>query len=370
MTKAVFISDPSFWQAGHGLFHPLKPERLKRTHDLLHAYHAFDAENSRLISPRMATDEELLSFHTPAYVDAVKRLSRGEVTVNPWRYNLGPGDNPVFPRMYETEALKVGGALIAAELVVSGQADVAFNYAGGLHHAAPDHAFGFCVFNDPAIAIHWLLRQGLRAAYIDIDVHHGDRVQNAFYDSDQVLTISLHESGRYLFPGTGFTYETGTGKGKGYAVNVPLPPDTDDESYVWAFQRVVIPLVKRFAPDVVVSQLGTDTHFKDPLAHLLLSSAGYVAVVKTIKELAPRWIALGGGGYDVTVVPRLWTLAYGVMSGQEFPDELPVAYAKAYEGGTLCDHQVPVLPESERYAVRRRVESVVAELEKMFQIAS
>ncbi len=368
MRKAAFVHSPGYWQAGHGPNHPMKPERLQRTYALLSAYDAFAAENSRLVPARMATEEELGLFHTREYVDAVRRLSAGDARVPAWRYGFGAGDNPVFPGMYETEGLKTGGSLVAAELVVSGQVDVAFNYAGGMHHAGPARASGFCVFNDPAVVISWLAQRGLRVVYIDIDAHHGDGVQDAFYDSDQVMTISLHESGRYLFPGSGFVRERGEGKGEGFCVNVPLPPYTFDEPYVWAFREVVVPLMRRFAPDVVVSQLGADVHRSDPLTHLMLSSAGYVAVVEMIAALAPRWIALGGGGYAIAAVPRLWTLAYGVMSEQVFPDELPAAYAATYESGTLRDQIPPSLDEQEERVVRRQVESVVLELKEIFQL--
>jgi acetoin utilization protein AcuC len=243
LSKAALIVSPDLWKAGHGPTHPLKPIRLKRTFDLLNAYHAFDQANSRTVAPRMASDEELAWFHTPEYVAAVKRLSRGDLTVPAGRFRLGAGDNPIFAGMYESEALKVGGGLVAVELISNGEADCVFNYAGGLHHAASDHASGFCVFNDPVITIQGLLRHGWRVAYIDIDAHHGDGVQNAFYDSDQVLTVSMHESGMYLFPGTGFTAERGKGKGFGLALNVPLPPYTWDEPYVSAFRAVVAPVV-------------------------------------------------------------------------------------------------------------------------------
>lgn len=371
--------------AGHGPSHPLKPERLKRTWDLLHAYRAFELEGSQIVTPRLASDEELALFHTPEYIDAVKRLSRGDASVHAWRYHFGPGDNPVFPHMYETEALKTGAGLVAAELVLSGQADVAFSFGGGMHHAGPGFAHGFCVFNDPAVTIAWLVQRRQRIVYIDIDAHHGDGVQDAFYDTDQVMTISLHESGRFLFPGRGFVSETGKGKGEGYAVNIPFPPYTTDEPYVWAFREVVPPLVRRFAPDIIVSQLGADTHFRDPLTHLMLSTAGFVAVVTEIASLgcgasagcgvsaSPRWIAMGGGGYDVTVVPRLWTLAYGIMSGQEFPDPLPAAYVQAYEGGTLRDHpqdvaEITAPPSFGPQVIWRHVERTVGELKRIFGI--
>jgi acetoin utilization protein AcuC len=208
----------------------------------------------------------------------------------------------------------------------------------------------------------------LRVAYIDIDAHHGDGVQNAFYGSNQVLTVSLHESGRYLFPGTGFTSERGAGAGANLALNVPLPPYTWDEPYLWAFEEVVAPVVRRFAPDVLVGQLGADSHARDPLAHLLLSTAGYVRLAQMMRSLAPRWIALGGGGYDVTVAPRVWALAWGVISDQELADELPAAYAQAYEPGTLRDHDIPLPEEAERVAIRGEIEQTVTELRRVFQI--
>jgi acetoin utilization protein AcuC len=348
MATAAFVCSDELWEHGHGPAHPLKPERLKRTCELLAAYGGFDAPNSQLVPPRPATIEELCTFHTEEYISVVERLSRGERDVNPARYNFGPGDNPIFPGMYESERMKVGAGLVAAELVVSGEADVAFSFSGGFHHARPAYASGFCVFNDVAIAILWLLEQGLRVAYVDIDAHHGDGVQAAFYDTDRVLTISLHESGHYLFPGSGFVSELGQGAGEGYSVNLPLGPYTPDEVYLWAFRQVVPPLVRQFTPDILVSQLGVDTHYRDPLTHLMLTTRGYVEVVREIAALAPRWLAFGGGGYDVDVVPRAWTLAYGVMSGQTFADELPQEYTARYGGARLHDTGGPALSERDR----------------------
>ena len=246
--------------------------------------------------------------------------------------------------MYETEGLKVGAALVGAELVAEGRAQAAFSFAGGMHHARPALASGFCVFNDVAVAIHRLVRQGLRVAYVDIDVHHGDGVQAAFYDTDQVLTISLHQAGILFYPGTGFPEELGTGAGYGYSINLPFLIYTGEELYLWAFRQVVPPLVRQFAPDVLVTQLGVDTHYRDLLGSLLLTTHGYVALVEELRTLAGgigRWLAFGGGGYAVDVVPRAWTLAYGLMSGQTFPDELPPAYSERYGPGRLHDAEGP-----------------------------
>lgn len=362
--RVIFLSSEAVWQRGHGPGHPLKPERLRRTHELLEAYGTLDAENVQVVAPRPATVAELTLFHTPEYVEIVHGLSAGDGTLPARRYGFGPGDNPIFPGMFESERLKVGSAVQAADLLLSGACDVAFSYSGGLHHGGPDFASGFCVFNDAAVAIQHLVDKGLRVAYVDIDVHHGDGVQDAFYDTDQVLTISLHQDGHTLFPGTGFVNETGAGAGVGYSVNVPLPPYTDDESYLWAFQQLVPPLLGRFNADFVVTQLGVDTHAKDPLANLLLSTAGHTALFEALDKLAPRWLALGGGGYDITVVPRSWSLAFGVMAGLDLPDPLPAGYAHHYGGIFLRDQERYSLEGSLRGQIRRAVEGIVRAVQK------
>lgn len=370
MQRLVFLSAPELWARGHGPEHPLKPERLKRTHDLLAAYGAFDHPEVRLLAPRPASEAELTLFHTPEYVAAVRALSQGDFSVPASRYNFGPGDNPVFEGMYDSERLKVGSALLAAELLLAGECRVAFSYAGGLHHAGPDFASGFCVFNDAAVAIHWLLRQGRRVAYVDIDVHHGDGVQAAFYDTDRVLTISLHQDPRTLFPGTGFVEEIGEGAGRGFSVNLPLPPFTDDGLYLWAFEQVVPPLVQRFAPDVLVTQLGVDTHYLDPLASLALTTHGQERLFRALADLAGEpWLALGGGGYNLEVVPRAWTLAFGAMAGLTFPEELPADYRARYGGRHLHDLAVPDIPESLQARNRQTVEATVARLKALFDLA-
>ena len=368
MRRAIFLSAPLAWEHGHGPSHPLKPERLRRTVELLNEYGAFNAPNVRVVEPRSSTDDELALFHTLEYIKVVRGLSAGNTRLPAWRYGFGPGDNPVFGRMYETESVKAGSSLVGAAMLVNGECDVAFSFVGGLHHARPEMASGFCVFNDAAIAIHWLLQKGLRVAYVDIDVHHGDGVQAAFYDTDRVLTISLHQDGQTLFPGTGFVDEIGTGAGKGYSVNVPLPPYTDDETYLWAFQQTVPPLLERFKADIVVTQLGVDTHHNDPLAQLALTTVGQTALFEALDRLAPRWLALGGGGYDIGVVPRAWTVAFGIMSGQSFPDELPEQYRARCGGQWLQDRERPQLDESTRHRVQQQVKAVVAEVKQCHNI--
>jgi acetoin utilization protein AcuC len=366
--QAILLSTPQVWRRGHGPEHPLKPERLKRTYELLQAYGAFDGQDVRVVEPRPATEEELALFHTPEYVALVRSLSEGEERPNAWRYGFGPGDNPIFEGMFDSERLKVGSALVGAEMLAAGQCDVAFSYSGGLHHAGRERASGFCVFNDAAVAISWLIQQGLRVAYVDVDVHHGDGVQEAFYDTDQVLTISLHQDGRTLFPGTGFVEEVGQGAGEGFSINLPLPPGTDDDLYFWAFEEVVPPLVRRFEPDLLVSQLGVDTHYRDPLAQLALTTHGQEAVFEALSHLAPVWLALGGGGYALEVVPRAWTLAFGVMTGQPFPDSLPASFRAAYGESQLHDPADLTLRAGSYPRIRSMVEAVVERVQQRHKI--
>ncbi|MBI2917731.1 MAG: acetoin utilization protein AcuC [Chloroflexi bacterium] len=361
MRRAAYIYDESLSRHVLREDHVMRPSRLRYTYELLEACGAFSLPNSRLVSPRLANDEDVLTFHSPDYVAAVRSFSNGKRLVDPARYNFSDwGDNPIFPGMYEASLLSVGASLVAAELVAQGEVDVAFNTGGGLHHAAPAAASGFCVFNDPAIAIKHLMSRGLKVAYLDIDAHHGDGVQLAFYDTDAVLTISLHESGHYLFPGTGGVSEIGQSKGRGYSVNIPLAPNTDDETYLWAFREVVPPLIGRFRPDVLVSQLGVDTHFSDPITHMKLTTGGYIQVVEDISRLCPHWVALGGGGYDVSAVARCWTLAYGVMAEHDWPDEIPQSYQEQYGLKSLRDGNGPELSAATKAQARKFAEETVA----------
>ena len=321
----------------------MRPVRLRYTYELANAYGLFQPDHSTLATPRPATVHEVSSFHTHEYIDAVERVGQGDFAVNLMDFNLGPGDNPAYEGMYDAAMLSTGGSMRCVELLLDEGYDAAFNISGGLHHAMPGYAYGFCVFNDPVLAIKEMLRRGLRVAYVDIDCHHGDGVQFAFYDTDRVLTISMHETGQFLFPGTGYVQETGTGLGRGYSVNVPLYPYTSDETYYWAFQQVVLPLLEAFRPDVLVTQLGIDSHYLDPITHLALTTQGFGRVVTEFSGRAPKWLALGGGGYDLQAVARSWTLAYGVMSEHDLNDEIPESYRQQYgveslpDGGILPD---------------------------------
>jgi acetoin utilization protein AcuC len=311
--------------------------------------------------------------HTEDYLDAVKGAGEGE-DGDWWRYGFGPGDNPIFPRMHEASARVAGASLVAAEAVSTGRAQHAFNPAGGLHHAMPSRASGFCVYDDPAIAIEWLLRNGAECiAYVDVDVHHGDGPQAIFYRDPRVLTVSIHQSGRTLFPGTGFVEEGGAGDAEGTKVNVPLPPYTGDEEWLWAFGQVVPPLVAAWKPDYLVTQLGCDTHYTDPLAQLGLTTNAYREVAGILHRLAHeaaggRWVATGGGGYQwARVVPRAWTIYFSEMADSPVPDHLPEAWIERaeHESGyevpsTLSEHAPAGRPNP------GAIGSVVAEVKRRF----
>jgi acetoin utilization protein AcuC len=323
-----------------GPTHPMAPIRMELTMELARAFGLFHHGEVTLAAPAAATDAELELVHDPAYVAMVRlaghQASKGGRGLGglPARallmYGLGTDDDPVFPGMHEAAALVAGATLAAARAVWTSAAQHGASIAGGLHHAMAGYASGFCVYNDPAIAIAWLLSQGAeRIAYVDVDVHHGDGVQAAFWNDPRVLTISLHEDPATLFPGTGRPSETGGPDAEGSAVNVALPAGTGDVGWLRAFHAVVPPLLREFAPQILVSQHGCDTHWSDPLANLELSvdaqRRAHAALHALAHEVAGgRWLLTGGGGYQhVQVVPRSWTHLLGEAAGSPIDPAAP-----------------------------------------------
>jgi acetoin utilization protein AcuC len=325
--KTALIHSEEWARFDYGSEHPLRMERLGLTWRLMEACGLTALPGAVVKAPAPAEERALLAFHTPEYLEVLKAANSGVAPAAViCRFGLGPGDNPVFPGLWEAACLAAGGSLLAARLVASGEVVRAFHFAGGLHHAMPDRASGFCYVNDAVLAILHLRARGLRVAYVDIDAHHGDGVQAAFYGDRDVLTISTHERGDRLFPGTGFVEELGEGAGRGYSVNLPLDVLTDSSVYLPAFDAVVPPLLGAFRPDVVVAQLGIDSHRTDPLTHLALDVQGFAQAVARIVELAPRVVALGGGGYDLENVARAWTAAWAVMNDVEPCAEIPAPF--------------------------------------------
>ena len=325
----TLVWDEALTKYDFGPGHPLAPVRVELTIALARQFGVLGRPEVRLLVPASAQMAELELAHDADYIDAVRQAGldgRGN-----GRYGLGTSDNPVFAGMHEASALVAGATLAAARAIWRGETGHAANIAGGLHHAMRRSASGFCVYNDPAIAIKWMLAEGAeRIAYVDLDVHHGDGVQAAFYDDPRVMTISLHEHPATLFPGTGLASEIGSGDGRGYAVNLPLPAGTGDAGWLRAFDAVVPPLLRAFAPEVIVSQHGCDSHRLDPLANLELSVDAQRRAQLMMHDLAHeitggKWLLTGGGGYElVQVVPRSWTHLLAVASGEPIDPCLPV----------------------------------------------
>lgn len=318
--------------------HPFNQKRIVLTLDLLRSIDAIC--ESDIIIPRKATDEEILLVHDPKYVDIVKRASEGIVNDEMGRiYGIGTDDTPIFPNMHEASAYLVGGTLTAVEQVMEGHSRHALNLGGGLHHGFQGRASGFCIYNDSSIAIKALQKNyGARVLYIDTDAHHGDGVQWTFYDDPTVCTVSIHETGRYLFPGTGNVTERGEGDGYGTSFNFPLDAFTEDESFLTVYETAMEEIVHHFQPDVILSQNGVDAHYLDPLTHLYGTMEIYRVIPRIARKLANtycegRWIAIGGGGYDIwRVVPRAWSLLWLEMQAHPLPiGNLPKAWLRKWQ---------------------------------------
>ena len=343
MTTAAVVWTPEFLSYKLSPDHPLDPIRLDLTMRL--ATQLGVLEGVEPVVPTQAPDEEVRRVHVPSYLAAVKSAPEDPFGVG---HGLGTEDNPIFMGMHEASALVCGGSLLAAREIAEGRADRAVNIAGGLHHAMADHASGFCVYNDCAVAISWLLDHGFeRIAYVDVDVHHGDGVQAAFYRDPRVLTISLHQHPMTLWPGTGWSREYGEGDGVGYAVNVPLPPGTGDPGWLRAFHAVVPSLLTAFRPQILVTQCGVDTHAEDPLAHLGLSVDGHREIYRRLRELAQhtaggKWLAVGGGGYGLfRVVPRSWTHLVATVLDRDVDPGRPLPAGWIAHTAGLTGQQLP-----------------------------
>jgi acetoin utilization protein AcuC len=341
--RAAVVWTPEFLTYRLSPDHPLNPVRLDLTMRLARELGVLEGVD--LLEPEPAPPAEVERVHLASYLDAVRAAP--EAGDDP-AHGLGTDDNPVFPRMHEASSLVCGGSLLAAREIAEGRADRAVNIAGGLHHAMRDRAWGFCVYNDCAVAISWLLDHGFdRIAYVDVDVHHGDGVQAAFYGDPRVLTISLHQHPRTLWPGTGWPSEYGEGAAAGSAVNVALPPGTTDDGWLRAFHAVVPSLLTAFAPQLLVTQCGVDTHAEDPLANLRLSVDGHRAIYRELRDLAERtaggrWLVLGGGGYGLfRVVPRSWTHLLATVLDRDLDPHRPVPAGWVSHASRLTPRPLP-----------------------------
>jgi acetoin utilization protein AcuC len=333
--------------------HPLKPVRLERTAALLSAcVPGFEA-----IDPGPGSVKDVLRVHSLEYVETVRALSEDASFMcreEMWPWGFGTADNPVFEGMYEASLAYVAGTVRAAEEVRDG-APLAFGIAGGLHHAQRSRASGFCVFNDPAVACSILRERFDRIAYVDIDLHHGDGVQALFFDDPTVMTCSIHETGRRLYPGTGFVEERGAGD---TAVNVPLEPFTTGDVWLWAFENGIMPALRRFEPQAVVLQMGTDPHFLDPLGHLQVAAQEWLEAVKMVQSLGLPTVAVGGGGYELSCVPRMWASAVMTLSSVPYDDAIPTTVPREWGMGSFQDMGLPMPRNQGKAEAERAVASL------------
>jgi acetoin utilization protein AcuC len=319
VSEPIVVYGDAYLDYDFGPDHPLTPRRFKPSVDLMRASGA-----TNFVAPRVATQDELLRLHTREYIDAVKRFA-ADPYGQPPAAGIGPGDCPPFEDMHVASATVAGGSIEAVDRILGGESEHAFNPGGGLHHAMAGRASGFCIYNDVALGVARARDAGHRVLYVDLDVHHGDGTQALFWDDPQVLTLSIHESGMTLFPGTGFVDEIGGPNAHGTAVNVPLQAYSGDGSWVAAVEKAVPALAEAFKPTFLVSQHGCDTHALDPLAHLRLTTNAYRAATTLLDRIAHdfcdgRWLATGGGGYDAyRVVPRSWSLVWLAQAHREPP---------------------------------------------------
>ncbi len=314
--RCALIHSPELNQGGYPEACPFNTSRAGKALDTIESLALMSGDERFIVAPQPLTHDELATFHTPDYLDALRRVGLGELSPDKaLAAGLGTPDCPIFKNMYDYVALAAGATVTGARLILEGKADIVFNPSGGFHHAQPDHAAGFCFVNDIVLAALEFVNAGKRVLFLDIDVHHGDGVQDAFYDRRDVMTLSLHENGETLFPGTGSEDEIGEGLGKGYSVNVPLPVGTYDQAYEGIVNDAVFPIIKQFSPDVIILELGMDALAGDPLGHLQLTNNVHANITEELVKMNIPILATGGGGYHVENTVRGWALCWSVLCG-------------------------------------------------------
>jgi len=359
--QPVFIHSPELEKLSYPPDCPFSTQRAGKTHDLLVSLGLLGSNGTKKIAPKSATRSELEAFHSARYLDELQLAAEGKLTKEGSDMGLGTPDCPVFSDMYKYASLACGATLTGAELILSGEADIAFNPSGGFHHAKAEKASGFCCLNDVVLGCQRLTEKGKRVLYLDVDAHHCDGVQDAFYARNDIMVISLHESGKTLFPWTGFENEIGEGPGLGFNVNVPLPLGIFDEAYMTVFNKIVLPLIKAYKPDVIVLELGMDALAGDTLAHLGLTNNTYVEIINELLNFNKPILATGGGGYDVDKTVRGWALAWKTLSGGSDEPDLSLGLggvmlqSEEWAGG-LRDRVLPVAEKQ-----RRSIDSAIQE---------
>ena len=366
--KLAFLYSPEVEALSYPPDCPFKTQRAGLTRLRLKSFGLLGDENRFEVAPRRATLEELKQFHTADYLEALQRAAAGELTVEGLQMGIGGPDTPVFRDVFEFGAWACGAGFTGTDLLLQHKADVAFNLLGGFHHAHAGRAGGFCFLNDAALACERMAGAGKRVLYLDVDAHHGDGLQTAFYEREDVMTISLHETGKTLFPWGGFENEIGEGPGRGFNVNVPLPPETYDEAFLTAFDAVVVPLAEAFRPDMLVVELGLDILAGDPLTHLRMTNNVVVEIVERLLKWNCPTLVAGGGGYHVENTVRGWALAWRTFCGEN--DECDFALgmggvmlANSEWAGGLRDRVLPVSAQQRRAVepeLQTTLESVIS----------
>lgn len=312
--KSAFLYSEIFSHYDFGTLHPFKTTRAQIVYELCHRYNLLDRPWIQVIKPEPLPFEQLTLFHDSEYLGLLQAASSKAFAFEMLGCGLGTDENPVIEGIFTLASLSAGATYRGAELLAQDDFTLAFNVFGGFHHAGRSHAEGFCYINDVGIALSYLIDRGVKVACIDLDAHHGNGVQDAFYNDNRILKISFHESGKTLYPWSGFETEIGEGPGKGYNINIPLPQGTDDETYLYAFFEIVPPVMKAFSPDITIGVFGADTHQTDPLTHLNMSNYSLCRAVKTIGELSPKVLALGAGGYNLYNSARTWSLLWATLN--------------------------------------------------------
>jgi len=363
--RTALLYSEKFLDYDLGPFHPLRPIRVKLTHDLIQSKGLLNEDSSKITLPRVASEEEILLFHERDYVRLVQKYSEKGSGL------LDAGDTPAFKGCFEATSLVVGASLEACDKIMTGKFAHAFNPSGGLHHAHPERASGFCIFNDPAVSINYLKKKYhvKRLVYLDIDAHHGDGVMYGFYNDPSLLDIDFHESGKYLFPGTGFPDEIGGSEAKGLKLNIPLLPGTGDEAYLRAFHKLVPEMVRKFRPEIILLQCGADGHGEDRLAHLRLTTNTYNEAVSEMHDLAHelcegKLLLFGGGGYTLANVPRVWTVAFATLAGVKLDNKIPEGWAREFRKLTEenAPNELHDKPTNDDSKTTGEVDNVLSEL--------
>ena len=360
---SIFYYSNELARYDFGPDHPFKPERSQKTLELCHRYGVLDLKHITLKSPPSLEYDKLLLAHSEDYLEALQRVGQGEIFEEMLSFGIGTEDNPPLRGIYDWSRKCAGATWEGMIELLDKDTDIIFNPLGGFHHAFRSQAEGFCYINDIVIAIKEALNHSLKVTYVDIDAHHGNGVQEAFYNEDSVQFISMHESGKDIYPYSGFIEESGDGKGEGFTVNIPLPPKTDDEVYLEVFHRIVLPLIKGFGPDVLVAQLGADSLVSDPLTDLMLTNNSYTKIVSELKRLCAKILATGGGGYDIYRTARCWTLAWAILNDVEPRDEFAglvggMMFGPEMEVGSLHDRPYTINgPEKDK--IRQEVDKMI-----------